>query len=116
MSTQHSNFNKHFKTQIYTVQKILQEFKKPIFQNIFFQNIDALKLNAEEVLFSDNTWHQCPQKFCLDYYDEPYFFMVILMANNITSIFNFKLDNIPTRLIIAPKKSKISKLVSYIKD
>ena len=116
MTTQYSDLEKHFESQIYLVQRILNEFKKPIFQNIFFQNISALKQNADKVEFSDNTWHQRPEKFCLDYYNEPYLFMVILLINNIKSIFSFKIDNFSDRMIIAPKKSKISKIVSYIKD
>ena len=115
MGSQYSNFKNFFNSQPYFVTNILNEFKKPIFQNVFFQNLDSLKLDADSVEFSDDTWYQRPEKFCYDHYGEQYIFFIILLTNNITSIFNFKPNNFPDGKIIAPKLKKISKFTSYIR-
>jgi len=65
---------------------------------------------------SNNSWHMRPEKFCLDYYGEPYIFPVLLMVNDISSIFNFRLDKIPTGELLVPKMTTISRIIGYIQD
>ena len=77
MQTQYSDLKKYFKNQTAIAQKILSEFKKPIFKNSFFTNLDLLRLNSEKIEFSNNSWNMRPEKFCLDYYKEPFFSPVI---------------------------------------
>ena len=112
MATQSSNLSTHFKIQSFDVLKVLREFKENIHTNKFFDNADFLWRNSSLVRFSKGVWKYRPEIFCLDYYNDPYFFPVILTVNNLGSVFEFLPSNLTKELIIAPQKADIIKLVS----
>ncbi len=93
--------------------KIDREFKKNIFDNIFFKNLGGLKNNSLEVLFNNNKWEQNPKQFCIDRYGESSFYSIILMVNNISSIFSFKRNNFKDFIIYAPPRKEMIKILSY---
>lgn len=112
--SQTSNLSKHFKNQTYDVKKLLNEFTKEISQNKFFRNYDHLLNDSEFVKFSKDNWIFKPYNFCKDYYEEPYFYPVVLLINNIGSMFDFKQENFINNFIIAPRKSAIIYVMSLV--
>lgn len=95
------------------VRKILLEFKKPLFQNTFFRNIELLKEESNLVKFDNSKWIMRPTHFCNDYYGEQYLFPVILLVNNIKTFFDFRPENFYNQIIIAPKIEKIVSVLKY---
>ena len=107
-----SNLITHFKFQTLDVANVLAEFKNSIHLNKFFENSENLWNNSTLVKFSQDNWRMRPDKFCLDYYSEPYLFPVVLLINNLGSIFEFLPTSFSDELIIVPDKSRIIKLLS----
>lgn len=93
------------------IKNINIEFSKPVFLNKFYINIDGLLHNAKQISFSKNRWKQNPQRFCLDHYNQPDYFKIVLMANKIPSVFAFDKENLKDGIIIAPLESTILKTI-----
>lgn len=102
-----SHLLNHFKYQDNNSQRVLSEFKKPIFSNIFFRNLDYLLRKCNSVKFDKDRWIMRPHIFCEDYYGIQYFYPVILLVNNLGSIFDFSVDNFISRKILVPPESEI---------
>jgi len=83
-----------------TIREIELEFTKNIFENRFFKNKSYLISNSKSIAF-ESTWNLNPQQFCLDTYDIYEIYPIILLVNNVNSMFEFKVENI-TNKIIAP--------------
>ena len=90
------------------------EFKKDIFDNIFFKNMDGLLSNANKISFNKPNWEQNPKQFCIDQYNEANLYKLILLVNNIQSLFAFKSSNFINTQIYAPRISDIYKVLSYV--
>ena len=112
MPNQTSDLINHFKYQNFDTLRILNEFKKPIHSNVFFRNRDTLLENSTLVYFQKGSWRMKPDIFCVDHYKSPYIFPVILMINNLGSIFEFISENLVNEFIVAPFKNNIVKLLS----
>lgn len=91
------------------VKALNKEFIKPIFENKLYNNKLGLVYNSDYIVFNKNQWHQNPQNFCLDYYGIYELYKVILLVNNIPSIFFFISDNFIDNNIIVPKLKTIEK-------
>jgi hypothetical protein len=91
--------------------KLIEEFSKPIHNNVFFNNLEILQQDSEFILFNVEKWNMRPEVFCQDKYNESHFYQVILLVNNIKSIFDFIPDNFVDRIILAPKYQQIIKLL-----
>jgi hypothetical protein len=102
-----SNLTNHMTGQSYDVKKILDEFDKPLFRNKFYINKNYLIEQSDYIKFNNDKWIYKPQLFCQDYYEEQYLYPVILLINNINSIFNFHPNNLMNQLINAPNKQII---------
>lgn len=112
MST--SNLQYHFQAQTFDVRKIFIEFGKPFYSNLFYKNKDGLCLTAELVKFNNDKWTSSPLMFCEDYYKMQYLYPVILLCNNLGTVYEFILSNLRNG-IIAPQLSEINKVLSYAK-
>ena len=120
MKTQTSSLIEHFANQSNDVKNIFKEFAKPILDNVIFTNLAALRLESDFYEFTNDRWMQRPTIFCMDNYDEPLLYPVIMLVNNIKSFFEFTPERfVPTsknqRIIIAPYRSTISKILSTSK-
>lgn len=111
MTQQTSNLLQHFQNQGFDARKVLEECKKNILLNTFFRNYDNLVDSASLVKFSNDNWNLRPYSFCEDYYGSSFFYPVILIANNIGTIFDFTNENLDG-VIITPKKTTIIELLS----
>ena len=101
-----------FDSQSMNVKKIFFEFKKSRFQNVFFNNLILLKANSNYYDFTNDNWLQRPTIFCLDVYNDPQIYPVIMLVNNIKTFFEFTPSNFKQmpdgrRIIIAPTYSTI---------
>jgi len=67
---------------------IKKEFTKPITNNLFFVNIDYLRKNSQVVDFKLK-YNFSPQTVAIDYYDNKFFYPIIMLVNNCPSIFKF---------------------------
>ncbi len=90
---------------------ILVEFSKNIFENIFHRNRLFLKENSDVIVFNKNTWDYNPQLFCLDHYDLMQLYPVVLLINNLKSIFEFESTNLDNKILAPRLSSLISILV-----
>lgn len=99
--------------QTYDVLKIIKEFKKSLMENVFFRNYDYLVRVSKNVPFSQDTWNLRPFIFCKDYYEEPYIYPVILLTNNIPTMFEFVSSNFENGMILCPDKTEIYSLLQY---
>lgn len=106
-----SNLQNEFDNQPTEILQIFQEFAKLPELNIFRINLNYLLERSVLVSFQDDKWYQNPQKFCLDYYGNQYFYPVVLLANNIDSIFNFVPDELEQNYIFAPNVNAINKIL-----
>ena len=107
-----SDFSKYFSRQSYNIKRILKEFKKPIHENTFFINLDLLRKDSKFINFTESRWKMRPEVFCLDFYNEHNYYPIILLVNNISTIFEFKIENLDQRIIIAPYEETIIKVLN----
>lgn len=117
MRTQTISLLDHFASQTTDVKNIFKEFAKPIFSNVFFTNLAALRLESDYYEFTNDRWMQRPTIFCMDKYDEPQLYPIIMLVNNIKTFLEFTPDRFPPtasnqRIIIAPYRKTISKILS----
>lgn len=109
---QYSDLNKHFRSQKSDIKKIISEFNKPIFQNIFFINKTLLYDDPQFISFDNNKWIQRPLIFCNEIYSEPYLYPIILLANNIGSVMDFVPEKLYRKIIVAPKYQTITSILA----
>lgn len=107
-----SDFKKYYSQQPYNIKRVLKEFNKPIHENIFFCNIEMLRLNSKLILFNSLKWKMRPDMFCQMHYNEHQLYPVILLVNNISTLFKFVADNLEDRVIIAPYETTITKVLN----
>ena len=106
-----SNLFDSTESQSFIVSSVLSEYCKPIFDNRFFTNKEYLIENSDYVdIRSSNLWFLRPEKFCLDVYNIPDLYPVILTVNNVGSRFLFRPENFKNNYVIAPKISAIRKV------
>lgn len=120
MRKQIVSLTEHFASQTSDVKQIFEEFAKPILNNVFFTNLAALRLESDFYEFTNDRWMQRPTIFCMDVYDEPLLYPVIMLVNNIKTFFEFTPERfVPTiknqRIIIAPYRTTINKILSTSK-
>ena len=120
MKQQTFSLIEHFASQSNDVKQIFREFAKPILSNVFFTNLAALRLESDYYEFTNDRWTQQPTIFCLDNYNEPLLYPVIMLVNNIKTFFEFTPERFPItvknqRIIIAPYRSTIIKVLSTSK-
>ena len=94
-----------------TIREILNEFTLDIFDNRFYKNKDFLIASANYIPF-ESTWNLNPYQFCLDTYSVFEVYPVILLVNNLNSIFEFKLENIKDKIIAPSTQSMYTLLIS----
>ena len=108
---QTSNLDKHYNNVPIDYQVVIKEFNKTIYDNIFKINKEFLLLNSDLIQFNTDNWKMRPEFFCDDHYKHPQIYPVILLANNLKSIFEFIPENLRENYIIAPKLRAIIKIL-----
>jgi hypothetical protein len=98
-----------YKNKISNIKYITNEFKKPMFDNIFFLNLDGLIYNSVFETFNRNAWEYNPQQFCLDKYGQFEYYKVVLLINSIGTILDFNSRKISA--IMYPSESSILSLI-----
>jgi hypothetical protein len=88
-----------------SIRNISYEFNNSIISNLFFKNKDYLILSSKNVKFKNN-WQYNPQLFCHEFYEISELYPVILLVNNLNSIFEFKAE-VLSNTVIAPSLSSI---------
>lgn len=111
---QTSDLNTYHTIQPIDYKSIISEFNKSIHENRFITNLDYLlyRDNVKYVDFSNDVWNMRPDFFCVDHYNHAFIYPVILLVNNLKTIFNFIPENFKDNLIIAPKINKIIKVLT----
>lgn len=105
--SQASNVLVNYSQKYNNTKYIIDEFDKPLFENRFFINKSGLIYNSKIVSNFKNVWAQSPQKFALEYYNDYDFYRIILLVNNIKSVFLFDYKNLKNGAIIAPSREII---------
>lgn len=122
MAEQQVLVDQYYKFQPYDVKNVFTEFAKPIFDNAFFNNLATLRINADFINFNTERWQQRPTVFCLDLYEEPHLYPVIMLVNNVKSFLEFvpeyfsRVREPPYQsyVIIAPYRSEIKRVLNFV--
>ena len=110
-----SNLARHYSSYTTDVRAILKEFAKSPHSNILFKNKKGLIDSATYVDFSKHSWNYNPMQFCFDHYERQYYYPVILVCNNIGSIYQFNQQAL-NNTICAPDSKIIVSLLSFEKE
>ena len=113
MEQQITDLSQYFNTFSIDKRKIIEEFKKNLKENVFFINLTLLQSNSDLISFNNDRWYQRPEVFCKDQYQEPHYYQIILLVNNIKTIFEFVPESLTEHIIIAPYPKDIKQLISY---
>jgi hypothetical protein len=106
-----ANLIKEFDSITTDSKIIMYEFAKPLYKNIFFRNKEYLVENSKEKDFNKHVWDKNPQKFCLEEYDNPLIFPIILLVNDIRSIFEFTREKMNSKIITPTRIAIINILI-----
>lgn len=106
-----SNLQQYYDSQPIDYKSIINEFVKPIHENRFIINKEYLLKNSTNIEFNKDVWIMRPEFFCVDQYGHPFLFPIILLVNNLKSIFEFKPINVINNNIKAPKTNSIIKIL-----
>lgn len=93
-------------------QTVFDEFAKNPNINVFFKNKQGLIFNAETIKFDNLKWNYNPMQFCADHYDEQYLYPIILLVNDLSSMYlfnNVELNN----YFLAPTLEFIMALITF---
>ena len=110
-----TNLQYYFKNKSFDTRRLMYEFTKNIYDNVFWQNRFALIDGCKLVDFKRDKWTYYPLLFCQEYYNEQYIYPVILLINNLGSMFDFTRDNLENNKIKAPEYNKILKILALAK-
>lgn len=92
------------------VRRMKEHLISPPMYNVIFKNKQGLLHNADRIQFKKNIWNENPMQFCLEQYKNQYYYPIILICNNLGSIYEFTADNLK-RGILAPLGENIGRLV-----
>lgn len=92
------------------IRRMKEHLVSPPFFNIIFKNKLGLIYDAEKIQFTKNIWNQNPMQFCSDHYNNQYYYPIVLICNNLGSIYEFTQDNLK-KGIIAPTIQNINDIV-----
>ena len=109
-----SNLSLYYESLPGAARAIIPQFTKSPMTNSLFRNKQGFILNSKVVKFNVDSWKYNPQLFCKEYYSDQYFYPIILMVNNLGSIYQFNKE-ILIDGIIAPDKDVIMRILSQIK-
>lgn len=95
-----------------TAKTIFDEFAKSPTINIFFKNKRGLQFNSSTIKFDNLKWNYNPLQFCADHYQEQYLYPIILLVNNLSSMYEF--NNVAlNNYFLAPRLDFMMSLLSY---
>ena len=110
-----SNLLLHYNSLPGSARTILPQMVKTPMTNNIFKNKQGFILNSNLVKFDIDSWKHNPQLFCKDYYSDQYLYPIILICNNLGSIYEFTKENL-NKGIIAPYKKVIYNILGQIKN
>lgn len=111
MARSRSNLLYYYNTLSNDIKRLHEHLISPPMLNYIFKNKDALKYNADIIPFRYNTWNENPMIFCIDQYNNQQYFPVILICNNLGSIYEFTSDNLPYG-ITAPLIDTLQRIIN----
>jgi hypothetical protein len=109
---QSSSLIDYYNLQPQDYNLILSEFNKSIHNNRFLINYDFLMKNCDNIKFDKDRWIMRPEYFCADHYGHPFIYPVILLSNQLKTIFEFTPDKFLNTFIKAPKINIILRIMS----
>lgn len=106
-----SNLITYYSTLPVSAKVISTELSKTPFSNQIFRNKTILSQSGVYILFEIDAWKYNPQLFCEHYYKTQYYYPIILIANDLGSVFDFIPEKLPYG-ILAPDKSIIGQVLN----
>ncbi len=94
-----------------TSKVLAQKMTSSPMLNSIFQNKQGLIETSKSIPFNTNKWNYNPQQFSFDQYENQYYYPVILIVNNIGSIYDFYMTNFPNG-IITPEISLMQNIIN----
>lgn len=113
MARSTSNLEKHFRHSPSISKKIFAEMVKSPILGQLYCNKKALQYEATYVRFSNDKWYMNPQYFCRDEYRLQDYYPIILIVNNLASIYEFTPQNMP-KGICRPKSTRIGAILQQM--
>jgi len=94
-------------------RNVLYEFGKSPHDNVFQVNKDSLRYYSSMITFDKHKWDMNPFQFCFDQYKKQYLYQIILVVNNLLTIFDFRKSNLRSG-IVTPYENIIKEISKYI--
>lgn len=101
-----SNLEKYLEGLPVLGQDIFKEMTSSPMLNQLFASKKALQYESSYKKFSNDRWNMNPQLFCQETYNIQEFYPIILIVNNLGSIYEFVPKNMPDG-ICTPKQERI---------
>lgn len=95
-----------------TSRQVFTEFSKNPHINIFYKNKKGLIFNSAVMQFDNAKWNYNPLQFCEDHYSKQYLYPILLLVNDLASLYQFNLTVLNNKFIV-PNEDYIMKLLSY---
>lgn len=108
-----SNLSTYYKELDNFTRLLFDHLINPPMYNIIFKNKQGLLYNADIIPFNKNVWNQNPMQFCLEQYDKVHYYPIILICNNLLSIYEFTSANLENG-ILAPLKNTIFRILDVL--
>lgn len=110
MARSTSNVHNYYLTLPNITKRLHQHLISPPMLNLLFRNKQGLLYNADLIPFKKNTWNENPMQFCIEQYTNQHLFPVILVCNNIGTIYDFNSDTL-SQGIWAPLIDTINRII-----
>lgn len=111
MARSSSNLQTFYYTLNNNIKRLHDHLICPPMYNHIFKNKRGLLYNADLIPFRRNAWSENPMLFCMEQYDNQHYYPIILICNNLGSIYNFTSDNLP-RGILSPLQDTIERIIA----
>jgi hypothetical protein len=108
-----SNVLVSFEQQTPTSKLIFHQMSLVPMLNQILNNKKNFLYESSIVPFDNSNWKHNPQLFCLDKYDDPNLYPIILSCNNLSSIYQFTSDQL-RKGITMPKRDRVYSIINSI--
>ena len=111
MGRSSSNLQNFYLTLSNNIKQLHNHLVSPPMLSYIFKNKQGLLYNADIIQFKKNSWNQNPMLFCHEQYDSQHYYPIILICNNLGSIYEFNSSNLSNG-IISPLIDTIEDIIS----
>ena len=111
MARSTSNVQLYYSMMSNSIKRLHDHLISPPMYNQIFKNKQGLLYKADIIPFKKTIWNQNPMLFCIEQYKDQHLFPIILICNDIGTIYDFTSANLSMG-IKSPLIDNINKIIS----